>query len=74
MQTSKLILTGFAAAICSLAATSILAAEVTDGPKYNFVCADFAKGEICVVDSKGNIKQTKPLHRATPKHRWGFAF
>jgi hypothetical protein len=58
MKMSKLILTGFAAAICSVAAPSILAAEVIDGPKYNFVCADFAKGEICVVDSKGNIKQT----------------
>jgi hypothetical protein len=36
-----------------------LAAEeaATDGPKHSFVCADFAKGEVCVVDQKGDITQ-----------------
>jgi hypothetical protein len=31
------------------------AKEPVDGPKYNFVCADFSKGEVCVVNSKGEI-------------------
>jgi hypothetical protein len=46
--------------LCVLALTSPrLAAEeaTTDGPKHNFVCADFAKGEVCVVDQKGDITQ-----------------
>ena len=45
--------------VCVFAPTSnTLAAEPTvDGPKHNFVCADFAKGEVCVVDDKGEIKQ-----------------
>ena len=45
---------------CVFALTSpCLAAEeaATDGPKHNFVCADFAKGEVCVVDQKGDITQ-----------------
>ena len=34
------------------------AADIIDGPKYNLVCADFAKGEVCIVDSDGEIKQS----------------
>ena len=33
-----------------------IAADVIDGPKYNFVCADYAKGEVCVVGKDGTIK------------------
>jgi hypothetical protein len=45
--------------ICLMAATNRgVAAEVVDGPKYSFVCADFAKGEVCIVTSKGEITQT----------------
>ncbi|MAM45329.1 MAG: hypothetical protein CMJ91_01385 [Planctomycetes bacterium] len=33
-----------------------IAEETIDGPKYNFVCADFSKGEVCVVTSKGERK------------------
>jgi len=33
-----------------------LGAEVVEGPKYNLVCADFAKGEVCVVDKSGERK------------------
>jgi hypothetical protein len=45
--------------IClATAANALIAAEVTDGPKYNLVCADFAKGEVCVIDNKGKIKHT----------------
>jgi len=36
----------------------VFSAEVIDGPKYNFVCADYAKGQVCVVSSKGEIKHT----------------
>jgi hypothetical protein len=38
-----------------LACLVVEAEEPIDGPKYNFVCADFSKGEVCVVDSKGEI-------------------
>lgn len=30
--------------------------ETVDGPKYNLVCADFSKGEVCVIDSAGKRK------------------
>ena len=33
-----------------------LVGEVVDGPKYNLVCADFSKGEVCVVDKEGKRK------------------
>ena len=38
-----------------LACLAAEAKEPIDGPKYNFVCADFSKGEVCVIDSKGEI-------------------
>ena len=64
MKSAALILTRALALTICLAATSVIglsadtAAELVDGPKYNFVCADFSKGEICIVDSKGKITQT----------------
>ena len=33
-------------------------AEVKDGPKYNFVFADFSKGEVCVMSDEGKITRT----------------
>jgi hypothetical protein len=42
--------------ILAVSTQSSNAEETVDGPKYNFVCADFSKGEVCVVDSKGKIK------------------
>lgn len=34
-----------------------LHAQVVDGPKYNFVCADFSKGEILRVTKDGTVAQ-----------------
>jgi hypothetical protein len=39
-------------------ATHSRAAETIDGPKYNMVCADFAKGQVLVIDKTGKIKHT----------------
>jgi len=33
-----------------------LLGEIVDGPKYNLVCADFSKGEVCVIDNTGKRK------------------
>jgi len=33
-----------------------LLGEIIDGPKYNLVCADFSKGEVCVIDNTGKRK------------------
>ncbi|MFP6613866.1 MAG: hypothetical protein VB835_16265 [Pirellulales bacterium] len=53
----KLNLTSMALMVCFVTVTKgSLAEGPIDGPKYNFVCADFAKGEVCVVSSKGEIK------------------
>lgn len=35
-----------------------LSDQTITGPKYNFVCADFAKGEVCIVNNKGEITQS----------------
>jgi len=35
-----------------------LARDPVDGPRYNLVCADFAKGEVCVIDRSGKIRHT----------------
>jgi hypothetical protein len=43
--------------VLALTLASHAAEPVTDGPKYDFVFADFAKGEVCVVDKKGKIKR-----------------
>jgi hypothetical protein len=34
----------------------VRAEETIDGPKYNFVCADYAKGEVCIVGDDGKVK------------------
>ncbi len=44
------------------------AAEPKDGPKYNFVCADYSKGEVCVVTSKGEIKRV--IKTRNPNDVW----
>jgi hypothetical protein len=46
--------------IIFLAILTVLSAgavEPADGPKYNFVYADYSKGEVCVVSDKGEIKR-----------------
>ncbi|MCP4848882.1 MAG: hypothetical protein GY899_13150 [Verrucomicrobiaceae bacterium] len=52
----KLIYLAFVLGIFSCIGNA-LAADLVDGPKYNFVCADYAKGEVCVVGSDGEIKR-----------------
>jgi hypothetical protein len=46
----------FASLILLALCSESWAGDVVDGPKYNFVCADYAKGEVCVVDKDGTIK------------------
>jgi hypothetical protein len=47
-----------ALAVCFLVhGQFVVCGETVDGPKYNFVCADYAKGEVCVVGSDGEIKR-----------------
>jgi hypothetical protein len=38
-----------------LAIQPSLEAQINDGPKHPFVLADYAKGEVCVIDELGNI-------------------
>jgi len=45
-----------------------LAEEPIDGPKYNFVCADYAKGEVCLVTDKGEIKRV--IKTRNPNDVW----
>ena len=47
----------FCSSLLVLVSGSSLAEEVLEGPKYNLVCADFAKGEVCVMNEKGERKQ-----------------
>jgi len=44
-------------------------AQVKDGPKYNFVFADFSKGEVCVVNKQGKI--TRTYKAKDPNDVWG---
>ena len=52
------LLTAFFSALALANEAAAEAPEVVDGSKYNFVCADFAQGEVCVVAADGTIKQT----------------
>ena len=45
------------------------AATPTDGPKYNFVCTDYSKGEVCIVSSKGEVKR---VIKNLPEIKMGF--
>ena len=54
----KFILTCMIVMLGLTATKTSFAAKPIDGPKYNFVCADFSKGEVCVVDQQGKIKRT----------------
>ena len=44
-------------------------AQAKDGPKHNLVFADFAKGEVCVVNDQGEIKRT--YKAKDPNDVWG---
>ena len=58
--------------IISLAISTCLATgtiEPTNGPKYNFVCTDFSKGEVCIVSSKGEVKR---VIKDLPEIKMGF--
>ena len=44
------------------------AVEPRDGPKYNFVCADYSKGEVCIVSSKGEVKRV--IKTRNPNDVW----
>ncbi len=45
-----------------------LAEEPVDGPKYNFVCADYAKGEVCLVTDRGEVKRV--IKTRNPNDVW----
>ena len=42
--------------------------EPVDGPKYNFVCADYAKGEVCLVTDMGEVKRV--IKSRNPNDVW----
>lgn len=42
--------------------------ELIDAPRYNLVCADFAKGEVCIINSKGKI--TRRFQTQNPNDVW----
>ncbi|MEC9092985.1 MAG: hypothetical protein VX438_09790 [Planctomycetota bacterium] len=50
------LVSGFALAAVTLS-SGLAAEEVETSARYNFVCADFAKGEVLVVDQSGKVKQ-----------------
>ena len=58
--------------IISLAISTCLATgtiEPINGPKYNFVCTDYSKGEVCIVSSKGEVKR---VIKNLPEIKMGF--
>lgn len=55
----------FLAILTGLAAGAV---EPRDGPKYNFVCADYSKGEVCIVSSKGEVKRV--IKTRNPNDVW----